>query len=239
MPEQGFQQLQKQTQSLVLAPQLRQSLKILQAPAMELRTSILEELQINPSLEELPMEGISLDDPGEDGGSEEREEGEMDFDKDDFEVMQRMEEDWKDYYQEDNASRTYTREDEERRKHFFDSFVSETSLQQHLMDQADLADLDKLERRAMEYLVGSLDRDGFLTEDLPDIALLANLPLRKLQNAKELLQTFDPIGVGSRDRRECLLFQLELNGKEKIPGRTHSPGPVSPASPTAHSGTRP
>ncbi|MEM7791359.1 MAG: hypothetical protein AAF546_08155, partial [Verrucomicrobiota bacterium] len=43
MANQGFQQVQKQTQSLVLAPQLRNSLKILQAPAVDLRTSILEE----------------------------------------------------------------------------------------------------------------------------------------------------------------------------------------------------
>ena len=51
MSSQGFQQVQKQTQSLVLAPQLRNSLKILHAPAVELRTSILEELESNPLLE--------------------------------------------------------------------------------------------------------------------------------------------------------------------------------------------
>ena len=58
---QEFQQVQKQTQSLILAPQLRNSLKILQAAAMDLRTSILEELQANPLLEELPIESISVE----------------------------------------------------------------------------------------------------------------------------------------------------------------------------------
>ncbi|MFM9030654.1 MAG: RNA polymerase sigma-54 factor, partial [Opitutaceae bacterium] len=61
---------QRQTQSLVLAPQLRQSLKILQVAALDLRSVIQEELQSNPTLEELPMEGVSLDreaEPGEDG----------------------------------------------------------------------------------------------------------------------------------------------------------------------------
>ena len=59
----GFSQdlRQRQTQSLVLAPQLRQSLKILQVAALELRTVIQEELQANPTLEELPMDGESLD----------------------------------------------------------------------------------------------------------------------------------------------------------------------------------
>ena len=52
MQSQGLRQVQKQTQNLVLAPQLRQSLKILQVPALELRSAILEELQTNPLLEE-------------------------------------------------------------------------------------------------------------------------------------------------------------------------------------------
>src|SRR5437868_12106449 len=61
----GFSQdlRQRQTQSLVLAPQLRHSLKILQVAALDLRSVIQEELQNNPTLEELPMEGVSLDKP--------------------------------------------------------------------------------------------------------------------------------------------------------------------------------
>src|SRR6478672_6555752 len=57
---------QRQTQSLVLAPQLRHSLKILQVAALDLRSVIQEELQSNPTLEELPMEGVSLDKPADD-----------------------------------------------------------------------------------------------------------------------------------------------------------------------------
>ncbi len=54
---------QRQSQSLVLAPQLRHSLKILQVAALDLRSVIQEELQSNPTLEEMPMEGVSLDSP--------------------------------------------------------------------------------------------------------------------------------------------------------------------------------
>ena len=61
MQSQGLRQVQKQTQNLVLAPQLRQSLKILQVPAIELRSAILEELQTNPLLEELGNNDESLD----------------------------------------------------------------------------------------------------------------------------------------------------------------------------------
>src|ERR1039457_2129506 len=63
---QGLQQ--RQTQSLVLAPQLRQSLKILQVAALDLRSVIQEELQANPTLEELPMEGMSPEKDGPDAG---------------------------------------------------------------------------------------------------------------------------------------------------------------------------
>src|SRR6187431_835380 len=68
----GFSQdlRQRQTQSLVLAPQLRHSLKILQVAALDLRSVIQEELQSNPTLEELPMEGVSLDKPEDDGSGE-------------------------------------------------------------------------------------------------------------------------------------------------------------------------
>ena len=65
MPTQGFQQVQKQTQSMVLAPQLRQSLKILQVPAIELRSAILEELAANPTLEEMSYDDVSLEAPGD------------------------------------------------------------------------------------------------------------------------------------------------------------------------------
>ena len=61
LQSQGLRQVQKQTQSLVLAPQLRQSLKILQVPALELRSAILEELQTNPLLEEFGTNDESLD----------------------------------------------------------------------------------------------------------------------------------------------------------------------------------
>ena len=96
----GFSQSlsQRQTQSLVLAPQLRHSLKILQVAALDLRTVIQEELQSNPTLEELPMEGVSLDRESSENSSES--EGnedsssahdEMDFSKE-FEILTKLDE---------------------------------------------------------------------------------------------------------------------------------------------------
>ena len=86
---------------MVLAPQLRQSLKILQVAALDLRSVIQEELQTNPTLEELPMEGVSLDQNGTEEApevppadqAEPREE--LDFSKN-FEVLNKIDDDWRD-----------------------------------------------------------------------------------------------------------------------------------------------
>ena len=80
----GFSQdlRQRQTQSLVLAPQLRQSLKILQVAALDLRSVIQEELQANPTIEEMPMDGESLDKTADDHDA-----GDADkHDREDFQI---------------------------------------------------------------------------------------------------------------------------------------------------------
>lgn len=218
MSNQGLHQVQKQTQNLLLAPQLRQSLKILQAPALELRNTIMEELQTNPALEELGGEGISFEeqtaDPNEPVETDQDliKPEEMNF-EDDYSILHRLDEDMREHFAQENSGRTYTSEDETRRKHFFDSLVSETSLQEHIMQQAELAELDPEELLAMEYILGSLDDHGFLTSTPQDIASLANLPLKKVQSAVEKLKNFDPPGMGSRDLAECLLHQLKMKGQ--------------------------
>jgi RNA polymerase sigma-54 factor len=229
---------QRQTQSLVLAPQLRQSLKILQVAALDLRSVIQEELQSNPTLEELPMEGVSLDKRDDDHAGENGVEGagdahhnseasaptdqtigepkrdELDFSKDkEFEILGKLDEDWRDHMASVGGAQPYTSEDAERRQHFFDSLVSETSLQEHLMGQAELADLTPPVLEAMRHLVGSLDDRGFLTQTESDLALQSRLPLDAMQEALRVLKTFDPPGLGAKDLPECLLLQLQAKGR--------------------------
>ena len=229
---------QRQTQSLVLAPQLRHSLKILQVAALDLRSVIQEELQNNPTLEELPMEGVSLDKPADDNSSDGSSEGagdahhnsesnaptdqsvgepkrdELDFSKDkEFEILGKLDEDWRDHMASVGGTQPYTSEDAERRQHFFDSLVSETSLQEHLMQQTEMADLSPQSIAAMRHLVGSLDDRGFLTQTPNDVALQTGLPLDAVQDALKLLKTFDPAGIGARDLRDCLIAQLAAKGR--------------------------
>jgi RNA polymerase sigma-54 factor len=224
----GFSQdlRQRQSQSLILAPQLRQSLKILQVAALDLRSVIQEELQANPTLEELPMEGVSLDkerddteksgadanSPADSDTSENREE--MDFSKE-FEILNKLDEDWRDHMASAGGAQPFTTEDAEKRQHFFDSLVSETSLQEHLMQHAELADLAAPTLAAMRYLVGSLDDRGFLTQSPADIALQTGLPLESVQEAVKLLKTFEPAGIGAQSLEECLLMQLAAKGRRE------------------------
>jgi RNA polymerase sigma-54 factor len=218
MSSQGLHQSQKQTQSLVLAPQLRQSLKILQVSALELNHTILEELQVNPTLEEVSMDIDSVDDIKSSGSEDDGDfdDGEMDF-KEDFEILNKLDEDWKEFYAEEAGNRQYTKDDEDSRKHFFDSIQSETSIQEHLMQQAELAECNENELKAIEYIIGSLDNRGYLKTKLSEIALLINLPLEDVQRAHNLLKTFDPLGIGSMDLQECLLTQMDAGGKAEHP----------------------
>ncbi len=213
---------QRQTQSLVLAPQLRHSLRILQVAAQDLRSVIQEELQNNPTLEELtPESTTSLDAPehnGEDAGEPVENESdasreELDFSKE-FEILGKLDEDWRDYMANAGGNQPYTTEDAERRQHFFDSLVSETSLQEHLMQQAELLDLAPESLEAIKHLIGSLDDRGYLTQTPADAALQTGLPLVSVQEAHATLKTFDPTGIGSQSLEECLLTQLEGKGRD-------------------------
>ncbi|MGE4550003.1 MAG: RNA polymerase sigma-54 factor, partial [Opitutales bacterium] len=245
MATQGLQQVQKQTQSLILAPQLRQSLKILQVPTLDLRATILEELQTNPVLEELPGSDVSIEaeaeasesegeetspdqeaeailtdleqadstegEAGEDGPSETAEE--IDFGEDEFAILREMEEDLREHFAQEYDEGTYSGnnvEAEQKRKFFFDSIVYETSLQEYLMDQLKLCDISEGEHAAVEYLIGSLDENGFLGSELSDLSLASELPLMDLQGGLETLCSFDPVGIGSKDLQDCLLRQLTL-----------------------------
>lgn len=209
---------QRQTQQLMLAPQMRQSLKILQVAALDLRAAIQEELQANPTLEEMPMDDVSLEKSATSGDEKAAPDDdpreEMDFSRDQ-QMLERIGQDWRDHMSDTGGVRPTTSEEDERRQHFYDSLTTETSLQQHLMQQAELADHSGPLLEALRYLIGSLDDRGYLTSSLADLALLAQLPLATVQQASQLLKTFDPPGIGAENLADCLLSQLNQLGRGK------------------------
>ncbi len=214
---QSFQQ--RQTQQLMLAPQMRQSLKILQVAALDLRATIQEELQANPTLEEMPMDDVSLEKTATSGDEKSGHDSddpreEMNFNKD-HQMLERIGQDWRDHMSDTGGVRQTTGEEDERRQHFYDSLTTETSLQQHLMQQAELAECPPPILEGLRYLIGSLDDRGYLTSTLSDLALLARLPLETVQAAATLLRSFDPPGIGAETLSDCLLIQLEQLGRGK------------------------
>src|SRR5690625_2425620 len=226
-PSQSLQHVQKQSQQLILAPQLRHSLKILQVPTVDLRATIQEELQSNPLLEELPMDTPNIETNGirsdkensADNGSESDDNHDNHDNHDqidrDLEILNQLDDDWRDLHAQTRNTYEYSSDALKRRQHFFDSLVSETSLQEHLMRQASLADCTPEQRTALEYLIGNLDNRGFLASSLDEIRMFSELPRETFEEAWEILKTFDPPGIGASDLKDCLLQQLKQNGKGK------------------------
>jgi RNA polymerase sigma-54 factor len=202
MPGPGMQQIQGMGLQQVLAPQLQQSLQILQAPTLELRNIVQQELQTNPVLEEEPSAPEN----------EDRSPDDRDF-QEEFEKLAKLDEEWRDYMAQSVSYSARSQEDEERRQFFLDSLANQETLQQHLFEQLNTADVDDRKQKAAELLIGNIDDVGFLSVPLEEIANLSGTPIEDLQGALDLVQTFHPVGVGARDLKDCLLIQLRRVGK--------------------------
>lgn len=209
MPSQTLALSQSQQLQMILAPQLRQSLEMLQVPILELRTLIQRELEQNPTLEEVPPEAERLEVSDEMSAPDDGKE--LDFDRE-FEVLSKLDEEWREYFFQDQQYHPYTPEDEEKRKYFFDSLTRKESLQEHLLRQLHLTELSEENLKLGELLVGSLDDDGYLRTPLEELASSAGVESARLADVLEVIHDLDPPGVGARDLRECLLLQLDRLG---------------------------
>lgn len=198
----GMQQSMNVSMQQVLAPQLQQSLAILQAPILELRTLIQQELEENPVLEE------------EDFVEETTESQEDDNFEEEFEMLSKLDEEWREYMAQSNSYSSRGEEEEERRQHFFDSLVNPETLQQHLLTQLHSSELPPDRFRIGELLIGNIDDNGFLQATPQEIAANTGIALEELEVVLPVIQGFHPVGVGAIDLRECLLIQLKRLGKE-------------------------
>ena len=221
MAEQYLSQTQEQRLQMILAPQLRQSLELLQVPALELRSLIQQELQSNPTLEEKPLETTQVEvEPGakdlEPGVKEPEDDKTLDF-KEEFDVLARLDDEWKEYFQQSSASHPYSADDAAKRQFFLDSLSQTLSLQDHLMNQLALSGFDPDEVKIGEMIIGSINDDGYLATPLEELAHATGHPREHLESMLATIQEFDPIGVGARDLKECLLLQLNRLGKGNSP----------------------
>jgi len=199
----GMQQVQTLSMQQALAPQLQQSLQILQVPMLELRALIQAELAINPVIEEERTEP-SIEDK----------QHELDEFQQEFDHLAKLDEEWRDYMAQSRAYSGRSQDDEERRQFFFDSLVGNETLQQHLLEQVQTSDLSPTERKIAELIIGNIDDAGFLQASVEEMSKNTGVDAQQIQTALAVIQTFHPVGVGARDLRDCLLIQLRRLGKE-------------------------
>jgi len=212
---QEFRQEQRLEQRQVLSPQMQQSLHLLQAPILELQALVQQELQMNPTLEEVaPIQEsieVHLDTGAENGARESGPaDGELDF-REEFSRLQELDREWREIFDQTQTFRA-TPEDEERRARMLESIVEEESLEEHLLGQLRLADLAEAETRIGELIIGSIDENGYLRTGLDELASMLGAPLDQVERVLRAVQGFDPAGIAARDLRECLLLQLEHRG---------------------------
>ena len=85
-------------------------------------------------------------------------------------------------------------------------------LADHLTEQLGLSEASGRLREACAFLVGNVDRDGYLRVSLDEVCSAVPCSAEEAEQALALLQSFDPVGVGARDLAECLLIQARAAG---------------------------
>ena len=233
---QGLQLSQRMQLSQVLAPQLQQSLALLQAPTLELKALVEQELQQNPMLEEVPvneMEMIEKESRGEeaepapadpaepppeltfDPATEKPAPEPVDDFQAEFEKLTQLDQEWRDHFSQSNSPMRHTQDAEEKRQFMFDSLVAGVSLQETLLEQVRLSDMPEEQRSIADMIIGNIWDTGYIKSSIDELAFSTNIPAGKVEEVLKVVQGFHPPGVAARDLRECLLLQLERAGEQK------------------------
>lgn len=217
----------------VLSPQMQQSLALLQAPVMELRALVEQEMAVNPVLEEVPPteRQATTEDSGPAANSLDPAEPPPDvmFDPateppngaavDDFqaklEQLTQLDQEWRDHFVQTNVAMRSSEADEEKRQFMFDSLTTPPSLRVDLSEQLRLTEVPEALLPAAELIIGNLTDEGYLATPLSTLAQTSDVAVEELEAALRWVQSLDPAGIAARDLRECLLLQLERAGRKE------------------------
>jgi RNA polymerase sigma-54 factor len=229
----------RQSQALVMTPQLMQAIKLLQLSNMDLAAYVEEELEKNPLLERAADDEA----PGPEASSMPEAEGDQDgaAGPDDQRAADWMEDNLagRDALEEglgtrldnvfpedgdqanasarsDDAAAAYSEwasvgtGGRDDSDYNLEAFVSaERTLAEHLAEQLALAEPDPARRMIGQHLIDLVDEAGYLTGDLASVAEKLGAPEADVEAVLSLLQTFDPAGVCARNLTECLAIQLQ------------------------------
>jgi len=187
----GFELNMQQTQKLIMTPELRQAIQVLQYNNLELREYINKQMETNPFLEV---------------AEKKKEEGKEEKAKDDDIDWQEVVEKY-----DDISYKSYSKTSEQ--KETFESYTSKKmSLKTHLLNQLGLTFSKDWEKEIGEQIIESLDKKGYLISTVEDIAKQLGYSVGKVEEVLKVIQKFDPVGIASRDLKECLKIQLEEKG---------------------------
>lgn len=215
----GLDHTQSQMLQQKLAPQLIQSLRLLQMPTLELAELIRQELEINPLLEIEEDTTLDLEqeepeaEPDDETEYEDRDEApieELEFEEANLDTLDTDifdEQDWDHYLNE--AGYASPREEFESAEDRHNDRTTQKTLRDSLLEQVAVTDLSPGDRIIAEYLIYNIDEDGFLGCSTGEVADEIGVNRDKVERVLDIIQTFDPVGVGARNLQECLLIQLK------------------------------
>jgi RNA polymerase sigma-54 factor len=225
----------RQSQQLVMTPQLQQAIKLLQLSNLELNEFVDAELERNPLLErdeengpapEAPTDK-SADSDGEDGGDfDDASDAAVELTADTTSSASDLDVDRDVVYGEENAGdvasllagSAWGNVGQSSNQHDGDAdleatLANETSLREHLSGQLQLAISDPIERLIGAHLIDLIDDAGYMRADPDELAERLGVSPALLKSVLAKLQTFDPPGVMATSLKECLALQLKERGR--------------------------
>ena len=227
----------RQSQQLVMTPQLQQAIKLLQLSNLELNEFVDAELERNPLLErdeeqapaaEAPIEKSSDGDgDGDDGGDfDDAPDSAVEMVADTTSSVSDLDVDRDVVYGEESstdvasllAGSSWSNVGQSGNQSDGDAdlesiLANETSLREHLSGQLLLATADPVERLIGGHLIDLIDDAGYMRADLDELAERLGVSLALLKSVLAKLQTFDPPGVMATSLKECLALQLKERGR--------------------------
>ncbi len=213
---------QRQVQKLILAPALQQAIKLLPLTSLELIEVIDEELSGNPLLEieeEIAEKKPEAEPEGAPKEAEKEAEKSEPSAEDLPEAPENHEEmEFESYFQEyiDDGFRSLSQERKEIPS-LENTLSKAASLWDHLNWQANLTFFDPADRETAQFIIGNINEDGYLTSSVQELAAAAQTTEEKINEIREKIKMFDPVGVGSLNLKECLLAQMDyLQIKDEV-----------------------
>lgn len=216
-------------QEMRMTPQMIYSMEMLQLPLLALEQRIRQELMENPALEIAEMrgeEGVEDEEgservdrlgewesPDEEGESREERERESHLSH----LVEEIDTEWKEVYEEPPPRRRFTDEDGEEFDPIENASRKEITLAEHLKGQLGIFALDDRKRRIVERIIDSLAPSGRLEIPLSETVDPEETPPpteEELRDALRIVQSLHPPGVGATSVKECLLLQIDALEKE-------------------------